>query len=169
MIKANYPGLTAEASRMLSQQYGFRTDAQSAVSITSITPKEILDYEINELGNDDIIDTLAKLYSFNYQLDNQDNYNVTEIDNDIKQLINLQHNETYYLLWLTTDWQNCYEFYSVGHLKPKTMYDIPEGFEMPLIDVYQIHEDDALISDIGADGQLIATKYEPKPMHGFNY
>ena len=107
MIKANYPGLTAEASRMLSQQYGFRTDAQSAVSISSITPKEILDYEINELGNDDIIDTLAKLYSFNYQLDNQDNYNVTEIDNDIKQLINLQPNETYYLLWLTADWQNC--------------------------------------------------------------
>lgn len=34
MIKANYPGLTSEASRMLSQQYGFRTDAQSAVSIT---------------------------------------------------------------------------------------------------------------------------------------
>lgn len=169
MIKPNYPGLTSEAARMLRQQYGFRTDAQSAVSITSVTPNQILNYEINELGNDDIIDTLAKLYAFHYQPDSQDNYNVTEIDNDIQQLINLQPNEAYYLLWLTADWQNCYEFYSDGHLQPKTMYDIPEGFEMPFIDVYQIHADDALISDVGADGQLIATKHEPKPMHGFNY
>lgn len=169
MIKPSYPGLTSEAARMLRQQYGFRTDAQSAVSIASVTPNQILDYEINELGNDDIIDTLDKLYAFHYQPDSQDKYDVTEIDNDIQQLINLQPNETYYLLWLTADWQNCYEFYSDGHLQPKTMYDIPDGFEMPFIDVYQIHADDALISDVGADGQLIATKHEPKPMHGFNY
>ena len=49
------------------------------------------------------------------------------------------------------------------------MYDIPDGFEMPFIDVYEVHPDDALISDLGVDGQLIATKHLPQPMHGFNY
>lgn len=43
MIAANYPVLTPEASEMLKHQYGFRTDAQSAVSLESISAHDILD------------------------------------------------------------------------------------------------------------------------------
>lgn len=58
MIASNYPGLTHEASELLKHQYGFRTDAQSAVSLASVSAHNILDHEINELQNDDIPDTL---------------------------------------------------------------------------------------------------------------
>ena len=43
MIASNYPGLTPEASEMLKHQYGFRTDAQSAVSLESVSAHDILD------------------------------------------------------------------------------------------------------------------------------
>lgn len=49
------------------------------------------------------------------------------------------------------------------------MYDHDSNFDLPFIDVYQIHADDFLVSDCGVDGQLIATKNLPKPMHGFNH
>lgn len=169
MIGYTYPGLTTEASEMLKHQYGFRTDAQSAVSLQTVSVHDVLDYEINELGNTDIPDTLNKLYCLGLEPNLNDNYNIDELESDIEQLVALQTTQTLYLIWLVTDWQSCFKYYADGHIDPKTMYDIPEGFEMPFIDVYRIHSDDALISDLGSDGQLIATKYSPKPMHGFNY
>ena len=169
MIDHTYPGPTTEASEMLKHQYGFRTDAQSAVSLQSVSPHDILDHEINELGNTDIPDTLNKLYACNFKPDSNGHYDLEKIEPFIEQLIALQPGQTLYLFWLVADWQSCFKYYADGHIDPKTMYDIPEGFEMPFIDVYRIHSDDALISDLGPDGQLIATKYLPKPMHGFNY
>lgn len=169
MIDYTYPGLTTEASEMLKHQYGFRTDAQSAVSLQTVSTHDVLDYEINELGNTDIPDTLNKLYCLDLKPNSNDNYNIDELESDIKQLVALQPTQTLHLIWLVADWQSCFKYYADGHIDPKTMYDVPEGFEMPFIDVYRIHSDDALISDLGPDGQLIATKYSPKPMHGFNY
>lgn len=169
MIASNHPALTPEASEMLKHQYGFRTDAQSAVSLESISARDILDHEINELQNDDIPDTLNTLYATNFKSNQDSEYNLDQIKLFIEQLINLQSNETLYLVWLVADWQSCFQFYADGHIDPKTMYDIPDGFEMPFIDVYKVHPDDALISDLGVDGQLIATKHLPQPMHGFNY
>lgn len=169
MIKPTYPGLSKEAADMLKHQYGFRTDAQSVQSIASLSPKEILNYEINELNNDDIPNTLSKLYSLTTKPDKNGQYDIDSISNNIEQLLNLQPDENYYLIWLVADWQSCFSFYADGHIDPKTPFDIPKGFSMPFIDVYQIHNDDALVSDLGVDGQLIATKHLPKPMHAFNY
>lgn len=169
MIDYTYPGLTTEASEMLKHQYGFRTDTQSEVSLQSVSPHDILNYEINELENTDIPDTLNKLYCLDLKPDSNGNYDIDRLESEIEQLVALQPTQTLYLIWLVSDWQSCFEYYADGHIDPKTMYDIPEGFEMPFIDVYRIHSDDALISDLGEDGQLIATKYLPKPMHGFNY
>lgn len=169
MIDYTYPGLTTEANEMLKHQYGFRTDAQSAVSLQTVSTHDVLDYEINELGNTDIPDTLNKLYCLDLKPNSNDNYNIDELESDIEQLVALQPTQTLHLIWLVADWQSCFKYYADGHIDPKTMYDVPEGFEMPFIDVYRIHSDDALISDLGPDGQLIATKYSPKPMHGFNY
>lgn len=169
MIKADYPGITTQAQDLLKHQYGFRTDAQSAVSIQSVSSHDILEYEINELDNDDIPETLNSLYAQNFQPNTDGYYDIDDIESFIKQLVNLQSNEDLYLIWLVADWQACFELYTDGHIHPKTMYDIPDNFDMPFIDVYQIHSDDALISDLGFDGQLIATKHIPKPMHGFNH
>lgn len=158
MIASNYPGLTPEASEMLKHQYGFRTDAQSAVSLESVSAHDILDHEINELQNDDIPDTLNKLYATDLKPNKDDKYDLDQIESCIEQLINLQPNENLYLVWLVADWQSCFQFYADGHIDHKTMYDIPDGFEMPFIDVYEVHPDDALISDLGVDGQLIASQ-----------
>lgn len=161
--------LSQYAKDMINRQYGFRTDAQSAVSITEVSPKEILNYELNTLQNPDIADTMNDLYHTNFTWDENDNYNIDQIDTKIRELLRIKTNESYYLIWLVSEWQQCFTFYSDGHITPQSPYDHAKGFDMPFIDTYQVHADDVLVSDCGIDGQLIATKYLPKPMHGFNH
>ena len=166
----NTTKLTKSAQQLRHQEYGFRTDAQSATSLFDPTPEEILNYEINELSNDDIINTLKTLYNLDFKSDPATgNYPIDPIIKAIRQLLKIDNDQPFYLIWLVADWHACFELYADGHINPKTMYDIPEGFDMPFIDVYQVYADDRIISDVGYDGQLIATTHEPKPMHGFNY
>lgn len=158
--------LTSQAQRLLHQQYGFRTDAESIEAIGEHSPQEVLDYEINELYNTDIPDTLNQLYDTNFKPDSNDHYDVETIDQFIKTKLNT---DTYYLIWLVDEWQKCFELYAPNHIEPKTPYDEIDPGEIPFIDVYRIRPTDLLVSDLGYDGQLIATTTYPEPMHGFNY
>lgn len=164
----HYNQLSDNAKRLIYQQYGFRTDAQSVVALGTIKPVDTIDYECNELENDDIPYTLNHLYNTNFQL-NHDRYDPKAINQFIREQLKLKADQPYYLIWLVEDWHSCFEFYTDGHNWPKTMYDHDSNFDLPFIDVYQIHADDFLVSDCGVDGQLIATKNLPKSMHGFNH
>lgn len=158
--------LTSQAQRLLHQQYGFRTDAESVEAIGEHSPQEVLDYEINELYNTDIPDTLNQLCDTNFKPDSNDHYDVEAIDQFIKAKLNT---DTYYLIWLVDEWQKCFELYAPNHIEPKTPYDEIDPGEIPFIDVYRVRPTDLLVSDLGYDGQLIATTTYPEPMHGFNY
>lgn len=158
--------LTPEATRLLHQQYGFRTDAESTQPIGGYQPKEMLNYEINELVNEDIPDTLNKLYNTHFKPDSNDIYDIDPIDKFIKHKLNT---DNYYLIWLVDEWQQCFELYAPNHISPKTPYDEIDPGEIPFIDVYRVYPKDIIVSDLGYDGQLIASIHYPEPMHGFNH
>ena len=109
--------LSQQAARLIHQQYGFRTDAESTQPIGGYEPKETLDYEINELGNEDIPDTLNRLYNTNFVPDSDGAYNIDAIDSFIKHRL---HTEAYQLIWLVDEWQQCFELYAPNHITPKT-------------------------------------------------
>lgn len=155
-----------QAARLIHQQYGFRTDAESTQPIGGYEPKSTIDYEINELGNEDIPDTLNRLYNTNFVPDSDGTYNIDAIDSFIKHRL---HTDAYQLIWLVDEWQQCFELYAPNHITPKTPYDEIDPGEIPFIDVYRVHPDDLIVSDLGYDGQLIATTHTPEPMHGFNH
>lgn len=155
-----------QAQQMFHQQYGFRTDAESVQTIGEFENQEILNYEMNELDNEDIPDTLNQLYNTNFQPNQNGKYDAKTIDQFIKNQLNTK---TYYLIWLVSEWQQCFELYAPNHIKPKTPYDEINPGEIPFIDVYRVSPNDLLVSDLGYDGQLIATKNYPEPLHGFNH
>lgn len=157
--------ISPEAQDIIEKQYGYRTDAQSAVTLGSISPIDIINYEINDLGNDDIIDTINELYPNNLpaisDYPNEKTY-YNDIPNQIDSFIKHQLNtDLYYLIWLVNDWRSCYSFYADFHIDPKTIRDVLPNGEIPFIDKYAVHSDALLVSDIGIDGQLFAMKNKP--------
>ena len=172
MINSKDQRLSEEAKRMIKQQYGFRTDAESLQSINEYQNRDIIDYETNKLQNTDIPDTIMNLYGTFFTIDDQGNYPADAIDNYIREELKLKNNENYHLIWLVDQWQKCFSLYTPGHKEPKTPYDIVPEYDpnqIPFIDVYAVRPDDMLVSDLDYDGQLIATKHQLTPIHGFNH
>lgn len=130
--------LSAQARMMLLTHRGYRTDAQSIHE--SYTGSEIIDYEINELGNLDILDTMNELYSLNLKTS-------TDAINKLDTILG----SDFQCLWLANNMLDVIEFYTDGHKRPKSIQNINSS-----IDKYYIPNTAILISDIGSDGQLFA-------------
>lgn len=130
--------LSAQARMMLLTHRGYRTDAQSIQEFH--TGREIIDYEINELGNLDILDTMNELYSLNLKT-----------STDVIDALTTILGSDFQCLWLANNMLDIAEFYTDGHKRPKSIQNINV-----LIDKYYIPSTAILISDVGSDGQLFA-------------
>lgn len=130
--------LSAQARMMLLTHRGYRTDAQSIQEYH--TGSKIIDYEINELGNLDILDTMNELYSLNLKTS-------TDAINKLDTILG----SDFQCLWLANNMLDVIEFYTDGHKRPKSIQNINTP-----IDKYYIPNTAILISDIGSDGQLFA-------------
>lgn len=132
--------LSAQARMMLLTHRGYRTDAQSIQEYH--TGSEIIDYEINELGNLDILDTMNELYSLNLKIS-------TDVINELDSILG----SDFQCLWLANNVLDVAEFYTDGHKRPKSIQNINTP-----IDKYYIPNTAILISDVGSDGQLFAVQ-----------
>lgn len=134
--------LSSQARMMLLTHRGYRTDAQSANEYH--TGSEIIDYEINELGNLDILDTMNELYSLNLKTS-------TDVINELDAILG----SDFQCLWLADNMLDIVELYTDGHHRPTSIQNI----NVP-IDKYYIPSTAILISDVGSDGQLFAVPKE---------
>lgn len=130
--------LSLQARMMLLTHCGYRTDAQSIQEYH--TGSEIIDYEINELGNLDILDTMNELYSLNLKTS-------TDVINKLNAILR----SDFQCLWLANNVLDVVEFYTDGHKRPTSIQNINTP-----IDKYYIPSTAILISDVGSDGQLFA-------------
>lgn len=136
--KLDQSTLSLQARMMLLTHRGYRTDAQSIQEFH--TGSEIIDYEINELGNLDILDTMNELYSLNLKT-----------STDVIDALTAILGSDFQCLWLANNMLDIAEFYTDGHKRPKSIQNINV-----LIDKYYIPSTAILISDIWSDGQLFA-------------
>lgn len=127
---------------MLLTHRGYRTDAQSANEYH--TGSEIIDYEINNLGNLDILDTMTELYSLDLKTS-------TDVINELDAILG----SDFQCLWLANNMLDVVELYTDGHKRPTTIQNI----NVP-IDKYYIPSTAILISDVGSDGQLFVVSKE---------
>ena len=130
--------LSAQARMMLLMHRGYRTDVQSVNEYH--TGSEIIDYEINELGNLDILDTMNELYSLDLKTS-------TDVVNELDSILG----SDFQCLWLANNMLDVVEFYTDEHKRPKLIQNINVS-----IDKYYIPSTAILISDVGSDGQLFA-------------
>lgn len=136
--------LSSQARMMILTHRGYRTDDQSVNEFH--IGSEIIDYEINELGNLDILDTMNELYSLNLKTS-------TNIVNELDAILG----SDFQCLWLANNMLDVVEFYTDGHKRPTSIQNI----NVP-IDKYYIPSTAILISDVGSDGQLFAIPKEYK-------
>lgn len=130
--------LSLQALMMLLTHRGYRTDAQSVNEFH--IGSEIIDYEINELGNLDILDTMNELYSLDLKTS-------TDVINALDSILGSK----FQCLWLASNVLDVAEFYTDEHKRPKSIQNINTP-----IDKYYIPNTAILISDVGSDGQLFA-------------
>lgn len=136
--------LSPQARMMILTHRGYRTDAQSAQEYH--IGSEIINYEINDLGNLDILDTMNELYSLNLKTS-------TDVINELNVILG----SDFQCLWLANNMLDVVEFYTDGHQRPKSIQNVDV-----LIDKYYIPSTAILISDVGSDGQLFAMPKEYK-------
>lgn len=134
--------LSSQARMMLLTHRGYRTDAQSIQEYH--TGSEIIDYEINELCNLDILDTMTELYSLDLKTS-------TDVINELDAILG----SDFQCLWLANNLLDVAELYTDGHQRPTSIQNI----NVP-INKYYIPSTAILISDIGSDGQLFAVSKE---------
>lgn len=130
--------LSPQARMMILSHRGYRTAAQSAQEYH--TGSEIISYEINDLGNLDILDTMNELYSLNLKT-------LTNVINEVNVILG----SDFQCLWLANNMLDVAELYTDGHQRLKSIQNI----NVP-IDKYYIPSTAILISDVGSDGQLFA-------------
>lgn len=82
--------ISREAIRILASGIGFHSDDYSSL-LGKNRPKDVIDFEINKLGNTDIPEFIASHYQDDCGKD------VVKIDSVIK---NLLHSDYYSLIWL---------------------------------------------------------------------
>lgn len=147
MSKDKFNLLSEEAKTLITNCGGYR--CLECVDETSYTPTAIMDYEINELYNNDIPDTLTVLYG-------HQSINVKEIDLWIKKEL---HTNSYNLIWLTSDPLDAIEYYSNAHKRFANLKGAINKNGQPIpVNEYKWTKNNRvlLISDCASDGQLIA-------------
>ena len=137
--------LTPAAKKILTTGLGYRCLEQVS---DYHEPAEVLDYEINELANDDIPDTVKQLYHYDYQT-------VEQLVDFINDQLDTQQFE---LIWLASDPLDCIEFYSDHHQRYQTLAAAKhdDGTPIPVTGYLLPIDETLLISDCGIDGQLFA-------------
>lgn len=146
IMKPDLKLLTPSARQIIITRTGYRCEEQSTGYHNA---QDILDYEINELGNDDIPDTLKHLYHYEYQ-------DINQTLSWIKQHLQADAID---LIWLAANWQSTIEFYSDGHKTINKLSQAVDSNNDPIpIDKYTLPNHNAylLISDCDVDGQLFA-------------
>lgn len=138
--------LTPSARQIIITSTGYRCEEQSTGYHNA---QDILDYEINELGNNDIPDTLKRIYHYEYQ---DINHTLSWIKQQLKT-------DAIDLIWLAANWQSTIEFYSDDHKSINKLSQAIDSNNNPIpIDKYTLPNHNAylLISDCDVDGQLFA-------------
>ena len=136
--------LSEFAQKMLATHMGYRTENQS--DHEEHIGAEVIKFEINELGNQDIIDTCNLLYNLH-----------VKTAQDLIQVLNNKLGKDFNILWLASDPFDCLEFYSDNHKHYHNLADAKDedGQAIDLTE-YTVPDNAILISDIGPDGQLFA-------------
>ena len=137
--------LTPAAQKILLTGLGYRCLEQAS---GYHEPADVLNYEINELANDDIPDTVKQLYHYDYQT-------VEQLVDFINDQLDTQQFE---LIWLASDPLDCIEFYSDHHQRYQTLAAAKhdDGTPIPVAEYLLPIDETLLISDCGVDGQLFA-------------
>lgn len=131
--------LSKEAREILETRIGYRSEDKSEfaddchINIPSIN---IIDCEMNDLGNSDIPETMHKLYGTPI------NWQPKQIDQYIKQKLSL---DDYYLIWVTATPEDAHQYAD----EQKNITKINLNCKKMM-----------LISDIATDGVLLATDYD---------
>ena len=141
---------------MLNQNVGFRTEDFSGSGVRNL--EDVVYYEIRELGNTDILDTMSELYGLNFKsyMDVEDeNVVADESYQEVLELIfsflekhfNTSRNNLN-AIWLTT-YENVQKIYCRQSNDKINMVYIYHNFYP--------------ISDLGSDGTLFVYKKEDCP------
>lgn len=135
----NLSNLSTQAQMFLRTKIGYRTDDQSALAndIRQPEPIDVLDDEINDMGNTDIPDTLNEIYGTDFS------DKIEPIDDFIKKTLNT---DKYYLIWVTATKDDDEQYAD----DPESIYSIDFKDKKFMI-----------VSDIGNEGFLIATVKDP--------
>ena len=148
--------MSVTLTTMLNQKVGFRTENFSGSNIRSL--EDVVYFEIRELGNTDILDTMNDFYELDFSsyMDIEDeNVIADESYRDVLELIlshlekqfNTSHNNLG-AIWLTT-------YDNVEKIYCKSPND--------KINMVYIHHNFYPISDLGTDGTLFVYKKEDCP------
>lgn len=127
--------ITPFTKKLIDTGIGYRIDTEDTSGITNI--KRIVKYEVEELGNEDILDTLRLI------LDKPD-FSIK----DLKNYVNDFSKHYPYGLWLSTDIKTTKELYSS---MPDLIYNTEDT-----VSKYRITGKAYLLSDIGSEGTLLA-------------
>lgn len=127
--------ITPFTKKLIDTGIGYRIDTEDTSGITNI--KRIVKYEVEELGNEDILDTLRLI------LDKPD-FSIK----DLKNYVNDFSRHYPYGLWLSTDIKTTKDLYG-------SMSDFDGNVE-DTISKYKVTGKAYLLSDIGSEGTLLA-------------
>ena len=125
-----YEGLTLSARRMMQRMRGFRNDEIYGSGHEDF--EEVIKYEILELGNTDIFDTIELLYPTTLKLP-EDTYQA--IDTIINFFKKVYRTNKLYVKWLATK-DSVYEYYGGNPT------------------CYVINPNALILSDLGKEGVL---------------
>lgn len=146
MLKMNINDLTESAQKMVKTNTGYRCLDQ--IDGENHTPVEVFDFEINDLENDDIPDTIEDLYGVKTKGDPE------EIDKFVKKALDT---DFYHICWLASDPLDAVEYYSDFHKRFNTLEDAVHDDGTPIsVRKYTLPEHYIILSDVDTDGQLIA-------------
>lgn len=146
MLNYNKSKLSQTAQFLLKNGYGYRNNECYGNYIYDL--RDVISFEIKELGNNDILYFFNKHYNTNFGLmvscckDDEINKEISQIYDIVCGALNTN---SPYCMWLTTE-EYVEELYSTDEY---------------LVSCYKIPEDSIIMSDLGCDGILIATKNNP--------
>lgn len=139
-MKYNFDKLSRESQIILANGYGYRNDFAYGSGVDNIF--EIIDFEVFELGNNDVFYTCRELYDLKLDIRKK-----KECFQKIKLfLTSVFGTNKLYGLWLTSE-DNVRKYYDGNSAPYISVYEIPKKYGEVLV-----------ISDLGVDGCLCVSK-----------